>query len=307
MLYPRHAAIRVEDESHGIGTLAAIAPAPELLQLPHGRLAAHRGRIKVSLPAHQILDRGHDRAVAQLLEIRHVDLESPARTRRIARGAARYDHAVIVVKMRAAHAERLEDAPARELAQGFATLPAHDQRQQKVVAVAVPVFSTGRKVERPLARDQRESLLVGAQIDLRDAGKIEQVRVARQSAQVMQHVAQGQRRAIIRQLRQVLVHVVVERELAVLGEQQNAHRRELLGDRADVEHGSRRDGDAVFEIRAAVAFCVEERAAAGHAHGAAGRGARVPLAEYSVHARIRRGERTDHEADGAGPNEPTHG
>ena len=51
---------------------------------------------------------------------------------------------------------------------------------------------------------------------------------------------------------------VVERELPLLLQHEDGHRGELLRDRPDIEHRSRRECNAVLEARHSVATCVQD-------------------------------------------------
>jgi hypothetical protein len=62
--------------------------------------------------------------------------------------------------------------------------------------------------------------------------------------------------------------VIVERELPLLREQEDAQCGELLGERREVERGARRDLDVVLEIRVAVATAEHEGSVLDYRHGA---------------------------------------
>ena len=68
----------------------------------------------------------------------------------------------------------------------------------------------------------------------------EQKRVA-QPARVVQQVPDRQRAAVVGHLGQIFPHRIVQRELAALGKQHDAHRGELLRDRRGFEDGSWRN------------------------------------------------------------------
>ncbi|EEF93638.1 hypothetical protein CATMIT_01731, partial [Catenibacterium mitsuokai DSM 15897] len=89
-----------------------------------------------------------------------------------------------------------------------------------------------------------------------------QHQVIAQAAGVLEQVAQGDGLAVVGQLGHVLAHVVVERELAVAFQQQHRGGGELLGGRADVEHGVGADRHAQFQVGLAVALVERDRAVA---------------------------------------------
>src|SRR6185437_2252559 len=111
----------------------------------------------------------------------------------------------------------------------------NDNREQKVVGVGVLVLGSAREVEPPLPYYGRERLLVGGCLFESVAGQIEQVGVVAQTARVPRQFVQRERRAVVRQLRDVLVNVVVQREFVLLRQQQDCDRGELLRHGADVE------------------------------------------------------------------------
>ena len=85
---------------------------------------------------------------------------------------------------------------------------------------------------------------------------------------MVDQVADGDGRAEVREFRHVLADVVVQRHLAVTGEEMDGRRRELLGYRRDVEHRRGGEDDVVVEVRHAVCAGVDEAAVAHQSKGA---------------------------------------
>ena len=109
-----------------------------------------------------------------------------------------------------------------------------------------------------------------------------------QPRRVIQEMSDGHAILRVRPLRHVSPHLVIQRQLALLREQQDAHRRELFGDRGDVKHGCRRDRDGVFQIRHAEAASVDDGAAAADGGATSRRGLTVPAREHRIRAGVRR-------------------
>jgi hypothetical protein len=98
---------------------------------------------------------------------------------------------------------------------------------------------------------------------------------------VIEHVADRQRRAVVGELGNVLPDLIVERELAIAGEEQHRGRGELFRHRACFEDGVAAVRDAALEIGQAEALLDRRLAIELDADGTAGRGAR-PLGEHGV-------------------------
>src|SRR6185437_8742760 len=77
-----------------------------------------------------------------------------------------------------------------------------------------------------------------------------------QAARVVNEFADGDRRAIDGELRDVPADVVIEPNLALMCEHEDGHSRELLGDRGEVERRVRRNGHAEIQIGEAIALLV---------------------------------------------------
>ena len=61
-------------------------------------------------------------------------------------------------------------------------------------------------------------------------------------------------------IRDVLRHVVVQRQQTAFGRKQDTHRREWLRDRRQMEHGGGCDRDLAFKARHSVTTFVDHRA-----------------------------------------------
>ena len=158
----------------------------------------------------------------------------------------------------------------------------HDNREEEVPGIRVAPLGPRREVERLLVRDRPEAVVVVREVGVVEAVDREEPRVVPQAARVVEQVTQRDGPAVDGHLGDVLADVVVERELAVLHEEQDGERRELLGDGADVEDRVRADGDVVLEAREAVAAGEGELAGAVDGDRAAGGGGLGVVGEEGV-------------------------
>jgi len=122
------------------------------------------------------------------------------------------------------------------------------------------------KVQRALPRDDAEDDLVVEGLVVAPARDVEERVVVAEAARVVQKMADVQTRAVVGQLRQPFPHVVVDRQLSFRCRQRDGERRELLRQRADVEHARRCDRHVVLEVGDAVAALVRDAAVAIDSH-----------------------------------------
>ena len=165
-------------------------------------------------------------------------------------------------------------------------LPGHaldDHRRQRVPHVAVEVPIAGREIQIPLPAGEAENVVVGNDVVHPPAGERQQAPLIAQAARVQQQVSDGNRLAEVVHLGQMLADVIVERQLAVLLQQQNGKRRELLRDRRDVKNGVGLDRAALLEIGHAVGLLVNQFPVAHDADRTARRRRLVPAGEQLVH------------------------
>ena len=101
----------------------------------------------------------------------------------------------------------------------------------------------------------------------------------------MDEVIDRDRLPEIRHVRQMLVDVVVERELSLLNEHRHGQARELFGHRGDIKQRLRRDRDAMLKIRAAVTVLIDDRAVLDDHDGRAWRIGPIPLGKELVNLR----------------------
>ncbi len=228
---------------------------------------------------------------------------------------------VIVAKLRVRHAERLEDVIGRVVAERLAGRAFDDHRQQRVAGVAVQEFVARREVEILLPAHEVDELRLGEEPVARPSRQCEKCEVVSQPARVMEQLAQRDRRAERRDLRHPAANPVVERQAAFLREQDNAHRRELLGQRRDVEPRRRRDRRVVLEVGHAVPLGERELSVSHDSDRAPRRRRRAVRREDGVHPSVRRvelrqprlrtgrcvgGAKRDNQHGGGAPNQ-THG
>src|SRR4051812_47840296 len=98
----------------------------------------------------------------------------------------------------------------------------------------------------------------------------EQAPLVAQAAGVREQVADGDALAEVGYLGEVFPDVVVERQLAVLRQQDERRRGELFGDRTALEHRLLGDRRAILEVGHAIAVRVERLAILGETDRAAG-------------------------------------
>ena len=149
-------------------------------------------------------------------------------------------------------------------------------------------FVPGSKLSDLLPRHDVEHVRVGVLAGRpRPAGNAFDAAPIAQPAGVAQHVANRQRLAVIGQLGNVLADRIVERELAVAGEQLHRHRGELLRHRSRLEDRVGRVANIVFQIGHAVGL-EQHRPPANRDADRASRRGRCPLREDLVHHWARR-------------------
>ena len=150
-------------------------------------------------------------------------------------GAIHDDFGGIVADQRVFHPQRLEEVAVgpgpKRLSRDFG-----DRCRQQVVArVGILLLLAGREIQFALAPDHFED---GVQrnrplhVHVREG---QGFRPVAQAARVMDEVIDRDRLPEIRHVRQILVNVVVERELPLLNEHRHGQPRELFGHRGDVK------------------------------------------------------------------------
>src|SRR5205085_10180904 len=117
--------------------------------------------------------------------------------------------------------------------------------------------------------DERQKLAFGQCSIARPTRHGEEREVIAQSARMREQLSKGDDRTERRHFGYPFLNRIVERELAVDGQQNDAHRRELLGYGCDIESRVRRDGDVVLEVRHAVTLSEHEGAGSRYVGGAA--------------------------------------
>ena len=124
------------------------------------------------------------------------------------------------------HAERREERFAGELGERLSGDAAHQDGRQIVAAVGVRILGAGRVIEGALAAQDIQHVRVGVGArGARPAGDGFHAAPVAQSAGVVEQVADGERRAVVRQLGEIFARGIVERELALLGEKRARRRR----------------------------------------------------------------------------------
>ncbi len=181
------------------------------------------------------------------------------------------------------HAQGPEELRLRIVAQGLSRDALDCERQQRVARVAVEAFLTRGEVQLLLPSYQGENVALGDHIIHPPAGQSQQVPLVPQPAGVMDQVAQRDRLPEVRHFGHMPPNVIVERELALLGQQEDRHRSELLGDGSDVEDRGWADRDLVLEIGQAIAATIDHLTVPYHRQRAAGRVRLIPGCKQCIH------------------------
>ena len=283
------AAILVHHEAQRVGDRLAVIEHAGGLELPERRGAAHLPGIEVPVPQKQVLDGGVDRAVAGLLPVREGKAEPAGRAPRVRARLSGHDQVVAVHIPGVGHAQGLEDPLRRELAEGLAARSFHDDREEEEAGVAVEELRAGLEVRRLLPGEDVECVPVIGHRLFPDAAPLQEIDVVAEPAGVMQQVADRDRPEIARDFGEILLDLVVERQLPVLCQEHDGHRGELLGDRADVEHRPGRDRHAELDAGEPVSSGVGEPPVLHDAQGAARRSGGGERGEDRVHPHGERG------------------
>jgi hypothetical protein len=184
--------------------------------------------LKVRVPFREVLNGRQQAGGAGGIEVGDAQLECLTLPR-VAVRLVFHDFRKVVAEVRVGHAQRFEDPLVGELPERLAARAAHNHGKQRVAAVGVEMLLARREVEVLLARQQREHVVIGDEVArVAPAGKSEQRPLVADAAGVMDQMADCDALAEVRQFRHVLPDVVVQRQLAVLGEQQDGHGGELL-------------------------------------------------------------------------------
>jgi hypothetical protein len=186
------------------------------------------------------------------------------------------------------HAQRIEDPLAREIRERFPGGALHHHCQQVVVGVAVFVLAARREVELAHPANDRQHVAMieraGVAGPAADAGNRAPIAQARR---MVQQLPQRHRCAVVGELRQPAVDVVVERETAIAREEQHGRRRELLGHRAGLENARRRQRDPALQVRAAPGALEDRLAVLGDSQDASGGRVGIPRRKDGVETRLR--------------------
>ena len=156
----------------------------------------------------------------------------------------------------------------REVSERLAADALDDERHEEIAGVRVREGVAWYVVEASLARDNGKRVIARGALLERAAGEEQQLDVAPEAAGMVHQLAQRNDVGVGGQLGHVAAHAVVERKLAVAGEQQQRESGELLGGGGDVEHGVGVDADAPLDVGEAIAGGMHELAAANDANGA---------------------------------------
>jgi hypothetical protein len=163
----------------------------------------------------------------------------------------------IAIEVGARHAERLEDVHIGEGAERLTARPFQDSAEQQVTAVVVAVFGAGGGIQTALARQDRNERVIRITVVRRPA--LQNIGVT-ESARMGKQVPDGDAMLAVGPIRDVLRHVVVQRQQTALGCEQDTHRRKRLRDRRQMEHGGGCDGNLPFKTRHSITALVDDGA-----------------------------------------------
>ena len=111
-----------------------------------------------------------------------------------------------------------------------------DAAKQVVRAVVVLILAAGREIETPLTRQHRHHRFIRADTPVARQCPSEEREPLTNAAGVREQMPDSDVMLVVNPLRNELAHFVVERKLCAAGQQQNAHRRELLRNRGGAKN-----------------------------------------------------------------------
>ena len=225
--------------------------------------------VQCRVPAGQVVDGRIDAAVAEHRAGLALVGAGPSAVDRqaVPVGAARHRVHPVLVGDGVAHAQRLEDALLQEAGEILTGGGAHHQGQQRVATVAVAVVAAGGEVGAVQAFEDVQHVDV-VQLALEVRRNV--VLVVDQPGGVAEQVAQGDCIGGGRQRGQPARDRIVQRQHAVLGQQQDRRGGELLAHRRQPVVGLRSGRRAGFQVGQAMATTVQRLAIAQHQHRGAG-------------------------------------
>src|SRR6185295_7197838 len=150
--------------------------------------------------------------------------------------------------MSVGHPKRFENVCFGKLAERLSADTLYDDRHQRVSGVGIEMLVAGFEVQRLLPGNEIEDVSFGDHIVFAPTGQLEQRPLIAKPAGMMNQMANGDPFAEVGHFGDVLAHIVIERELALIGKQYDGYRGEFLGYRRDMKDGRRRDWYAVFQI-----------------------------------------------------------
>src|ERR1700677_3971822 len=156
--------------------------------------------------------------------------------------------------MRVGHMERSEYALGAELRKRLSRNARSDFSEQRKPRVRIEIASSGPKIQFLLTEDQPQCLVLRDDVLQTPPCKRQRLPLVANAAGMLQEIADRDLVAVIRQLGQVFLNLVIKGKLAIQLEKHDGHCRELLGNRCYVEDGVGLDRDAVFEIGDSVSF-----------------------------------------------------
>ena len=166
---------------------------------------------------------------------------------------------VVIVEVGLGHVEGGEDVVVGELAKGLPRCAGDDFGEEEVACVAIFVLLTRLKIEVFLAGNEVDEvgIVVNSFGDV-DTCKVEQGEGVTQATGVVNKVANGDGMIVDRHFGDVVTDVVVEGELAILGEQKDAGCGELFGCGGNVEDGIWRNRNCISKIGKTVTLLVND-------------------------------------------------
>src|SRR5215472_2910714 len=283
------AAVFADKQTQGVlDLLAVVEPARRLHfleQCPFAQLVV----VKIAVPQKKIVHAAHQPAASDHIVIGGpVDAEAAAWARRVSCDSAGQHNRAVVVEAGVRHPERLENVFFREPRKRLACRAADHYAHQKVIGVAVEEFIARSEVKRFLSREQIEQFACRMDVLGVPASEKEQAQDVSEAAGVMQHFAQRDGFAVRGNFWDILADVVIEREESLLGGENHAGCRELLGDAAHVKNGFRRESNAKLEASGSVAFLVNKVSVSDDSERAAGRAGIIIGGEDLVYAAFER-------------------
>src|SRR6266702_4425417 len=245
------------------GCIVLLLAAIELSALEHllnQHRPSHARMVEVFIPQLKILDSGVQAGGSRGVEVGEVYAEGliPA-VLFVTESIVLDDLFMVIAEMGVRHPQRLKDILGCEFPQRHAADAFDDDGQKRKTGVAVHVFLAWLEVQRLLVNEYRHDVVIGDKVlRVAPASQPEKRPLIAKAAGVVKKVTKCDALTEIRQLGNLFVNIVVQRQLSLLGKQEDGCSCELFRHRGHVENGNGRNGYVIVQIRHSVAALVDD-------------------------------------------------